>query len=87
MKPEQLKSLLEKECEVCGGTGWVTGSRFGGFQPATRRCENSRRCPDCVFGKAPSELGEVVLEFVKDHLESWVSEQSKNHTHGRGEQS
>ena len=79
-----LREHLEKTCPDCNGSGWVTGPNFGEVKPSTPKEKNSRRC-GCVDGKVPTELGEQVLEFVKDHLESWVSEQSKNHIHGRGE--
>ena len=81
-----LRQALETTCPDCNGSGWVTGSEFkeNDLRPSTPKEQGSRRC-GCVDGKVPTTLGEQVLEFVKDHLESWVSEQSKNHTHGRGE--
>lgn len=86
IKQEQIRRLLEETCPTCQGQGWVTGNEFEPEQirPATPKDRGSRRC-DCVNGNVPTELGEAVLEFVRDHLEAWVLEQSKNHTHGRGE--
>lgn len=78
----QIRRLLEETCPVCHGQGWVTGNEF---KPTTPKDPEGRRCTNCINGKAPTEIGEAVLEFVRDHLEFWVLEQSKNHTHGRGE--
>ena len=78
---------LEETCQLCNGQGWVTGNEFmqDDIKPATPKDNGSRRCPNCVNGKAPTTQGEAILEFIKDHLEGWILELSKNHSHGRGE--
>jgi hypothetical protein len=62
--------------------------QFGPVRTESTHYEQAKAVINGIFleedQKGLNPLGEALIEFLQDHLEDWVRERSKEHSHGQG---